>query len=174
MDFIIFGNTGLLDGAWPLGIVDGVFSDDGGTVEVSNDGSTWFLIADALADGLWPTNGYMDSGPYDKFEGRIETDFTLPIDPRLDIDHVMHLTSNEIAMYYGTSGGGTGIDFSETGLAEVQYIRINAEGKLSSEIDAIADVKAQLPGDVDLNCLVNVNDLLIVIESFGPLPIGGP
>ena len=59
------------------------------------------------------------------------------------------------------------------GLPEVSFVRINA-GKLSAEIDAISDVAAQLPGDADMNGVVNVNDLLMVIESFGPLPVGGP
>jgi hypothetical protein len=35
VDFIMFGNTGFIDNAYPTGIVGGVFSDDGGLIEVS-------------------------------------------------------------------------------------------------------------------------------------------
>lgn len=173
IDLLIFGNTGILDAAWPSAIVGGVFSNDGGSVELSSDGKTWYMVQGTLADGLWPTNGYTDSEPYDAVEGSEEATFTLPIDPRLTLDMVMDLNSDQLAEYYGNSGGGSGIDIATTGLSEVSFVRINA-GKLSAEIDAISDVAAQLPGDADMNGVVDVNDLLMVIESFGPLPVGGP
>ena len=173
IDLLIFGNTGMLDGAYPAAIVGGVFSADGGSVELSSDGKTWFTVQGALADGLWPTNGYTDSEPYGAEEGSVETSFTLPIDPRLTLDMVMNLNCEQLVNYYGNSGGGNGIDIATTGLTEVSYVRISA-GKLSPEIDAVVDVDSQLAGDADLNGVVNVNDLLMVIESFGPLPIGGP
>ena len=173
IDLLIFGNTGILDAAWPAAIVGGVFSNDGGSVELSSDGKTWHMVQGTLADGLWPTNGYTDSEPYDAVQGSEETTFTLPIDPRLTLDMVMDLNSDQLAKYYGNSGGGSGIDIATTGLSEVSFVRINA-GKLSAEIDAISDVAAQLPGDADMNGIVDVNDLLMVIESFGPLPVGGP
>ena len=174
IDLIIFGNTGLIDNAWPAAIIGGVFSDDGGSIEVSANGKEWVTVTSTLADGIWPTCGFVDSEPYDGVEGIIETNFTLPIDSRLTLELVMGLNSDELKMYYGNSGGGNGIDLAETGLSEISYVRINASSKLSPEIDAISDVTAQLPGDADLNGMVNVNDLLIVIDTFGPLPIGGP
>lgn len=173
IDLLIFGNTGMLDDAWPSAIVGGVFSDDGGSVEVSSDGKNWHTVQGSLADGLWPANGYTDSEPYGEVEGEVETDFTLPIDPRLTLDMVMNLNCEQLLNYYGQSGGGNGIDIATTGLSEVSFVRISA-GKLSPEIDAVADVTAQLQGDADMNGVVNVNDLLMVIDSFGPLPIGGP
>ena len=173
-DFLIFGNTGLIDAAWPAAIIGGVFSDDGGIIEISEDGKTWITVTESLADGLWPTNGYIDSEPYDGVEGTMYTNFTLPIDPRLTLEDVMNLDCVELMEFYGNSGGGSGIDISGSGLSEVSCVRISAGTKYSPEIDAIVDVAAQVQGDADMNGVVNVNDLLIVIDSFGPLPIGGP
>jgi hypothetical protein len=77
---------------------------------------------------------------------------------------------------YGASGGGTPIDISETGLAEISFVRISVEAntKLTPEIDGFADVTAQIVGDVDMNGIVDVNDLLALIGSFGELEVGGP
>jgi len=175
IDLIVFGNTGFIDGAWPSAIVSGVFSNDEGTIEVSADGKTWVSITTQFADGLWPTCGYADSAPYDAVEGQVQTDFTMPIDPRLTIDDVINIDHETLMMYYRTSGGGTGIDLAETGLAEISYVRISTpqDSKLTPEIDAIADVEAQIPGDVNVNGVVDVSDLLILISTWGPLPIAG-
>ena len=73
-------------------------------------------------------------------------------------------------------GGGVGIDLSTTGLTAITFVRItaDAESKLSPEIDGMSDVAPQLAGDVDMNGVVDVTDLLELIANFGPLPIGGP
>jgi hypothetical protein len=176
IDLLIFGNTGCVDNSYPQGVVGGVYSDDGGTIEVSQDGKMWYPITTALADGLWPTRGYLDSQPYDAFEGSEPSTFTLPVDPRLSIDDVLNLDNDSLVEFYGVSGGGTPIDISETGLSEISYVRItvDANSKLSPEIDGFADVTAQIPGDVDMNGTVDVNDLLLLIGSFGTLEIGDP
>ena len=176
IDLIVFGNTGCIDNSYPNGVVGGLFSDDGGTIEVSADGKLWVAITTTLADGLWPTRGYIDSQPYDSIEGMLPSDFTMPIDPRLTLDHVMGLTNDELMEYYRTSGGGTPIDLAETGLEEISFVRITVDSnsKLSVEIDGMADVNPQLIGDVNVDGIVNVNDLLLLIGSFGPLEIGGP
>ncbi len=176
IDLIIFGNTGCIDNSYPNGIVGGVFSDDGGMIEVSQNGTQWVEITTRLADGLWPTRGYLDSQPYDTFEGTQQSDFTMPVDPRLTFDDVMNLNNDELMALYQNSGGGTPIDISETGLSEISYVRISVHenAKLSPEIDGFADVTAQIVGDVDMNGIVNVNDLLILIGNFGEMEIGGP
>ena len=176
IDLLIFGNTGCIDNSYPNGIVGGVYSDDGGTIEVSQDGTQWFTITTPLADGLWPTSGYLDSEPYDTVEGSQPSNFTLPVDPRLTLGDVMNLDNEALMQMYGASGGGTPIDISETGLAEISYVRISVDTntKLTPEIDGFSDVTAQIVGDVDMNGLVNVNDLLSLIGSFGELEIGGP
>ncbi len=176
IDLILFGNTGCIDNSYPNGVVGGLFSDDGGMVEVSADGKQWIEITTSLSDGLWPTRGYIDSQPYDAVEGTQPTNFTMPVDPRLTLDDVMGLNNDELAGLYQTSGGGTPIDLAETGLNEIYYVRISVatNSKQSAEIDGMADVTPQLIGDVNVNGIVDVNDLLILIGSFGPLEIGGP
>ena len=88
----------------------------------------------------------------------------------------MNIDKETLMHMYGASGGGTPIDISETGLAEISYVRISVDTntKLTPEIDGFSDVTVQIVGDVDMNGLVNVNDLLSLIGSFGELEIGGP
>jgi len=176
IDLIVFGNTGCIDNSYPNGVVGGLFSDDGGLIEVSANGKQWFEITTSLADGLWPTRGFIDSQPYDDVEGTQPSDFTMPVDPRLTLDDVMGLANDELMSLYRTSGGGAPIDLAETGLSEISYVRISVSesSKLSVEIDGMADVNPQIVGDVDVNGVVDVQDLLALIASFGPLEVGGP
>jgi hypothetical protein len=176
IDLIVFGNTGCIDTSYPNGVVGGLFSDDGGMIEVSVDGKQWVEITSTLADGLWPTRGYIDSQPYDAVEGTKPTDFTMPVDPRLTLEDVMGFDNDALMTLYRTSGGGTPIDLAETGLGAISFVRISVEAntKFSVEIDGMADVAPQLVGDVNMNGVVDVQDLLELIASFGPLEIGGP
>jgi hypothetical protein len=176
IDLIVFGNTGFIDGSYPNGVVDGMFSNDGGQIEVSTDGMTWVLIEGIAPDNHWPTCGYVDSGIYDTTPGSVETNFALPIDPRLSMSDVSGVAFTTLQDYYQTSGGGVPVDISITGLPAISYVRItvNEGSELSPEIDAIADVAPQIAGDVDMNGLVNVTDLLQLIANFGEMPLGGP
>jgi len=176
IDLIVFSNTGFIDGSYPNGVVDGMFSHDGGRIEVSQDGQTWSLLVGIAADNMWPTCGYLDSGIYDSTPGIEMTNFTLPIDPRLTIDHVSGVGFTTLHNYYNTSGGGVPIDLAGTGLQAISYVRITADvnSKLSPEIDAISDVAPQMAGDVDMNGVVDVADLLLLIANFGEMPLGGP
>lgn len=176
IDLIVFGNTGCIDTSYPNGVVGGLFSDDGGMIEVSVDGKQWVEITSTLADGLWSTRGYIDSQPYDAVEGTKPTDFTMPVDPRLTLEDVMGFDNDALMTLYRTSGGGTPIDLAETGLSAISFVRISVEAntKFSVEIDGMADVAPQLVGDVNMNGVVDVQDLLELIASFGPLEIGGP
>jgi hypothetical protein len=176
IDLIIFGNTGCLDNSYPNGIVGGLFSDDGGVIEVSQNGKEWVEITTVDADGLWPTRGYIDSQPYDSVEGSEPTDFTMPVDPRITLDEVMGLTNNELIELYQTSGGGTPVDLAETGLNQISFVRVSVaeNSELSIEIDGMADVQAQLVGDVNVDGVVDVQDLLALIAAFGSLEVGGP
>lgn len=175
IDLIIFGNSGCIDSSYPNGVVSGLFSDDGGKIEVSANGKEWVEIMTTLADGLWPTRGYLDSQPYDAIEGAEPSDFTMPVDPRLTLVDVMGLNHAELITLYRTSGGGTPVDLAETGLSAISFARISVEAnsKLSVEVDGMADVYPQIVGDVNLNGTVDVVDLLAIIGSFGPLEIGG-
>ena len=176
IDLIVFGNTGFIDGSYPNGIVSGMFSDDGGQIEVSTDGQQWVLIETNSADNLWPSCGFVDSGPYDTVQGNEPTNFLLPIDPRLTVEDVSNVGFSTLHAYYGSSGGGVGIDLAPTGLQSISFIRISivVGSILSPEIDGVSDVAPQLAGDVDMNGVVDVSDLLSAVANFGPIPLGGP
>lgn len=140
IDFIIFSNTGFIDDSFPQGIVGGLFGDDGGIIEVSANGVDWVEIAGVPANGLFPTMGYIDSGPYDETPGSVETDFTRPLNPALTMNDFLGQDYDGVRALYDGSGGGTGIDLEGTGLASISYIRISnpASATLSVEIDAFA------------------------------------
>lgn len=145
IDLLIFGNAGFIDSSWPNGIVGGLFGDDSGVVEVSANGTTWHTIAGPSADGMFPTLGWLDSGPYDITPGSLPADFTRPVDPSLTLDDFMSLTHEEVVGLYAGSGGGAGIDIASTGLTEISFVRISAGSSAKFEIDAFADV-ATVPG----------------------------
>jgi|TARA_B100000959_G_C14945365_1_gene609630 hypothetical protein len=176
IDLIVFGNTGFIDGSWPSGVVDGMFSNDGGQLEVSTDGETWVLVEGISVDDAWPTCGFVDSDIYDDIPGNETTNFTLSIDPRLTLDHVNGQGFAALHNYYSTSGGGVPVDLASTGLASISFVRITASpnAELSPEIDGVSDVAPQMPGDVDMNGVVNVSDLLEAVANFGAMPLGGP
>lgn len=174
VDLIVFGNAGFIDIAWPRGVVGGVFGADGGVVEVSADGMDWEVIEDVTADSIFPALGYLDAGPYDELPGRVESDFTRPVDPALTLNDFMSLTHEEVVGLYGGSGGGTGIDLASTGLDAISYVRItNPTGAPEPiEIDAFADVSAvaEQPGDVDGDGDVDFTDLVLLLAAWGPCP----
>ncbi len=173
IDLLIFGNTGFIDIAYPNGIVGGLFGNDGGIVEVSADGETWHVIPDVEADGMFPTQGYLDSGPFDKTPGRELTDFTRPVDPALtyaDFDGLDHWQVMEL---YNGSGGGAGVDIASVGLNEVTYVRISQPSDAfgTVEIDAMAKVSPTITGDLNGDGVVDVSDLLILLAAWGGCPL---
>ncbi len=151
IDLLIFGNTGFIDADWPNGIVGGVFSDDGGVVEVSADGSTWFEVP-GVGDGLFPTLGYLDSGPYDGSPGSVLSDFTRPVDPSLNLADFMGLTHSEVVGLYDGSGGGAGIDIGAVGLDAISFVRVSSGDSAKFEFDAFSDV-APIPAPSGLALL---------------------
>ncbi len=157
IDFIIFTNVGFIDDSFPQGIVGGVFGNDGGIVEVSANGTDWVTVTDVMANGLFPTMGYLDAGPYDTSEGAVETDFTRPIDPSLSFADFLGRDYAGVMSLYDGSGGGTGIDLNGTGLSAISYIRISNPGDatMSIEIDGFARVTA-IPGPGTLAMLPGV------------------
>lgn len=176
IDLLIFCNASFIDDDYPNGLVGGIFSNDGGTVEVSEDGELWHLIPNIAADGPMPTMGYIDSGPFDTVPGSILTDFTRPVDPALTWQSFLGLNNSQVVERYRGSGGGVGIDINLVGLQQISYVRIKnpSDAVDNIEIDAFSDVSPRLPGDVNLDGNVNVVDLLTVINSWGvPVP-GGP
>ncbi len=174
IDLIVFGNAGFVDDSFPNGTVGGLFGDDGGVIEVSPDGSTWFVIANVDANGPFPTIGWLDAGPYDSEPGTKPADFTRPVDPSLPIVGFLGLTNSEVAMLYGGSGGGAGVDIATVGLSAICCVRIvNADTPETPniEIDAFADVApVSNPADIDGDGVVGITDFLTVLGSWGPCP----
>lgn len=173
IDFIIFGNSGFIDGAFPDGVVDGLFSDDGGVVEVSADGVRWTPIPGALADGLFPTLGWLDAGPFDATPGVVASDFTKPVDPTLSLRDVLGLDYPSLLAVYDGAGGGSGVELTGTGLGAISFVRISvpADGLFSVEIDAIVDVVAARPSpDLDGDGAVDGADLGLLLAAWGTTP----
>jgi len=171
IDLIVFGNSFFADADHPNGVVSGLVQD-GGMIEVSDDGDTWYSVPDIAADGLYPTIGYLDSGPYDQEPGDMPTDFTRPVDPSLTISDFVNLSNDEIIALYDGSGGGAGIDISDAGLTTVQYLRISnpTDALATVEVDAIAKVSPQVVGDLNGDGAVDGQDLLILLGGWGVCP----
>ncbi|MCH2137683.1 MAG: hypothetical protein MK074_01355 [Phycisphaerales bacterium] len=166
VDLLLFGNAGLIDGAYPAGICAGLFGGDGGVVEVSADGTTWIQV-DPLADALWPTMAWRDTGPYAVDPGDLPSDVVRPMAPTHTVDDIMGQGWDAIVPLYDGSAGGTGVDLAPTGLAAISFVRISVsdDAFLTPEIDAVVDVGRW--GDATGDHLVNVDDILAVVGAFG-------
>lgn len=145
VDLIVYGNTFFNTDDFVDGNITGI-SPDLADIEVSSDNINWLPVT-PKADGLFPTQGYLDAGIFgtDAFgapNGTIETDFFKPMDPSLSINDFLGLTYAEALGLYNGSAGGTSIDISETGLSSVSYIRFSLPNGVNynSEIDAVAIV----------------------------------
>jgi len=155
VDLIVFGNAGFIDANFPNGEIGdpaGLFGADGGEVQVSTDGVNFLTIDAATADGLFPTQGWLDAGPFDPTPGVEPTDFFRPVDPSLTLDDFSGLTYAEALALYDGSGGGAPIDIGATGLTSVEYLRIVVPaGGTNVEIDAAAAIPE--PACLWLMCL---------------------
>ncbi len=141
VDLIVFGNTFFnLDFGDPNFPIVGI-TPEPGIVEVSADGSDWRPLSCA-ADGLFPTQGYLDSGEFGFPAGSIPTDFLKPIDPTLTIGDFSGLTYSQALALYDGSGGGTPCDIAESGLMSASFVRVRVpEGaNWSTEVDAFVRV----------------------------------
>lgn len=178
VDLLVFGNAFASDAAYPLGVIGGFFAE-GGSISVSPDGVAWTLVPGIDADGLFPTLGYLDAGPYATSPGRIESDFTRPVDPAWRGPAMLGLDWSGILAAYDGSGGGAGIDLAPLGLASIRFVRIDGPTSFgfSPEIDAIAAVSpiaAAILGDLDGDGDVDAADLAILLGAWGPAPKGTP
>jgi hypothetical protein len=176
IDLLIFGNTGFLDVDWPNGQVGGVLGDDGGVVEVSADGIAWHLVSGVPADGLFPTAGYLDAGPYDPEPGSTPSNFTRPVNPGLALEDLLGLSHDDVIALYGGAGGGTGIDLADVPIGSASYVRITNPGDPETtpavEIDAFSDVSPDgRPADIDNDGAVGVLDFLELLAGWGTCPV---
>jgi hypothetical protein len=171
IDLIVFGNSFFIDSNAPNGVVGGLVQD-GGIIEVSADGVTWHVIPGIVADGLYPTIGFLDSGPHDQSPGELPTDFTRPVDPSLSLSDFMGQSNDDVIALYDGSGGGAGVDIGVVGLETVQYVRISnpPDAQESVEVDAIARVSPQITGDLNGDGVVDGADLLILLANWGACP----
>ncbi|MHC4993308.1 MAG: hypothetical protein ACYTGC_20260 [Planctomycetota bacterium] len=169
VDLLIFGNAFFVDGG---GGIDGIFAD-GGLVEVSPDNRRWATIEGVTADGLFPTQGYLDVGPFDETPGLVESDFTLPVNPAFTMTHFLGRSYAEAVKVYAGAGGGTPVDIGPSGFDQISYVRISSTRPGAAiEIDAVSDVTPRTPGDANGDGVVGVDDLLAVVIQWGPIAPG--
>ena len=171
IDLLVFGNAFLTDLAPPAGVAGGLYAE-GGRIELSQDGKTWFEVPGIEADGAMPTIGWIDVGPYADAGGRLPTDFTRPVDPARSPQDLAGMGHFELIEMYDGSGGGAGIDLSTVGLEWIRFVRISNAGDASTpEIDAIADVAPDDPpgivGDIDGSGTVDGIDLGLMLAAWG-------
>lgn len=169
IDFLIFGNSFFTDGAYPSGVVSGLASD-GGTVQVTQDGATWLTIPMVLADGLFPTMGYVDCEPYSNTAGLTATNPHMPVDPALGMSAIAGVSYEELVALYDGAAGGAGVDLASVGIAQAVAIRIVVgNGVVANvEIDAVSRVNPLThPADIDGNGAVDGADLAAVLSAFG-------
>jgi len=143
IDLTVFGNGGFIDVDFPngqLGDPPATFGVDPMEVSVSNDGVT-FVSLGTFSEGLFPTQGYLDSDPFDAGPGSVLTDFTRPIDPALTLSDFSGLPYEQALALYDGSGGGTPIDIAAAGHTSISFLRIaGVAAGVSIEIDAFAAV----------------------------------
>ena len=172
VDLLVFGNPFLVDLAFPGGLAGGLFAE-GGLIEVSPDGVVWTVVPGAVADGGFPTLGWLDAGPYDAEPGRVPSDFTRPVDPAVDPSMLAGTSWPDLLAIYAGSGGGTPVDLTPLGLAAVTHVRISvpADAPTAIELDAVMDVAPLRPAaDVDGDGLVGFGDVLAVLAAWGTCP----
>jgi len=172
IDLIVFGNAFFTDAGG--GSVAGLASE-GGAISVSADGVRWVRVPGVEADGLFPTLGYLDAGPFATQPGLVESDFLRPVDPSIAPGDLVGLDHAALVELYDGSGGGTGIDIGALGLASVRFVRIDGPSAagMSPEIDAFADVAPEAPdADLDGSGAIDAADLARLLSAWGtPDPV---
>ncbi len=168
-DFIVFGNSFFSDIQHPNGVVGGMFTD-GGIVEASADGVTWIAFSSGVADGAFPTMGYVDAEPYSPTPGMMECNAHLPLNPSLTIADFIGLEHPAIVALYAGSAGGSGFDLGAIGLQQAVAIRIRVAPGMSPnvEIDAVSRVLPKCsPADLNCDGAINGVDLGYLLAAFG-------
>jgi len=169
IDLIVFGNSFFTDGAWPTGSCAGLAAD-GGSIQVSSDGMQWITVSGVVADGLFPTMGFTDVGPYSPTAGSVVTNPHLPIDPSLTLADLQGSSYEQILDAYAGSAGGAGIDLASVGITSAVAVRIVVPSGFhpNVEIDAVARVLPRArSADIDSDGVVGGSDLSILLSAFG-------
>jgi len=145
----IFGNVGLIDTSFPNGQAGdpaGAFGIDSVILEVSADGLAWVSLG--LVTPNIPTNGYTDlTDPFSGATGTTLSDFGQPFTGALaDFAGLPYFDASGPHMLelLGGSGGGTWVDISASGLAQVGYLRFSVASdgiptsRLKFDLDAVS------------------------------------
>jgi hypothetical protein len=144
----VFVNAGLFDADFPngrAGSPPATFGVDRAMVDVSENGADWVSLGEFTFD--IPTNGYTDlSDPFSAVPGGVESDFQQPFVGSLaDFDGLAYSHPSELDMLelLAGSGGGTWLDISGSGLAQVGYIRFSVPNDMTAtnfkfELDAVS------------------------------------
>jgi hypothetical protein len=143
----VFSNNGLVDTNWPTGQNSNpaaLFSPPGiARVSVSQDGTNWsFVGADPIVFDA-PTNYYADLGPDPSnttVHGTVVADIARPFAGHLNDFDGLNWTQTK-ALLNG-SAGGTWIDISSAGVAQVNFIRFQVPAGTGNRlvIDAVSTV----------------------------------
>jgi hypothetical protein len=156
----VFENIGLVDIDFPngqAGAPAGTFGPlDSALVDVSADGANWVSLGSVTFDV--PTNGYTDLvNPFSSTAGGMPSDFQQPFLGGLSSFSGLRYSDAagpDMLELLAGAGGGTWLDISGTGLAQVGYIRFsiaddfNANSRLNFELDAVSISHAALGGAV--------------------------
>ncbi len=151
VDFMIFGNAGFILGDFlnlTVSTPATLFGPGSGRVEVSADGVTFYQIPHAVTDQLFPTQGYLDGGPFDNAPGSSPTDFFKPVNPALTLSDFDGRSYAQILAMYDGSGGGLPLDLAAAvdhlgapaGLASASYVRVSQIGAGDTQIEAFVAV----------------------------------
>lgn len=169
VDLIVYGNAFCGDLAYPAGIAGFTFAE-GGTIDLSADGTTWVTVPGAAADGGLPTLGFTDSMPYSTAPGQDPTDVSRPVDPAVTAESIVGLAWEELVAAYGGAAGGTRIDLASAGLPSARFVRIRvaADAAAVPEVDAVVAVEAApRPADLDGDGAVAGADLGLLLGAWG-------
>lgn len=151
VDFMVFGNAGFILGDFlnlTASTPAAFFGPGNGKVEVSADGLTFYEIPNAIADQLFPTQGYLDGGPFDGVPGSVPTDFFKPVNPALSLSDFDGKSYAQILALYDGSGGGLPLDLAAAvdgfgapaGLTSASYVRVSQMGAGDTQIEAFVAV----------------------------------
>jgi hypothetical protein len=152
----LFENIGLIDVDFPNGQAGSPAATfgplDNAQVDVSADGINWVSLGRVTFDV--PTNGYTDlTDPFSSTPGAAPSDFQQPFTLELSsFDGLPYFDAGgpDMLELLAGSGGGTWLDISSTGLANVGYLRFsladdgNAGTSLNFELDAVSIAHAAL------------------------------
>ncbi|MEX2091451.1 MAG: hypothetical protein WD971_02180 [Pirellulales bacterium] len=142
----VFTNVGLADADYPNGQADAgpfTFGVDSALVEVSENGTSWASLGSVTFD--IPANAYTDlTNPFSLTNGSEPADFQQPFTGSLsDFANKTYAgASPNILELLDGSAGGTWLDISAAGLAQVGFIRFtvpeNLAANVSLELDAVS------------------------------------